>query len=164
MPARQGNTRNRPAIDSLLMPQVSLGGCRVNKMALMSRNKESGARGAPGRVDDTPHYQAFLSYSHHDSAHADWLHKAIERFAAPKGLVGRVTVNGAVPRSLTPIFRDRLVQPIGLGAVVVAVAEERLIMRGVIHPPRSAAGAGFPVTRHQGHLVHTAPPEIHLRH
>ncbi|MEO5578941.1 MAG: toll/interleukin-1 receptor domain-containing protein [Sphingomicrobium sp.] len=79
----------------------------MNKLALMSRDKQTGANGAPGRVDDTPHYQAFLSYSHHDSAQADWLHQAIERFAVPKGLVGRVTVNGTVPKSLTPIFRDR---------------------------------------------------------
>ena len=89
------------------MPQVSLGGCRVNKLALMSRNRESGASDATGRSGATPHYQAFLSYSHHDSDHADWLHKAIERFAIPKGLIGRVTVNGPVPRSLSPIFRDR---------------------------------------------------------
>ena len=76
-------------------------------MALMSRDKETGAGSGPGQADDTPHYQAFLSYSHVDSDHADWLHKAIERFAVPKGLVGRVTAYGAVPRSLTPIFRDR---------------------------------------------------------
>jgi len=79
----------------------------VNKLALMSRNRESGASDATGRSGATPHYQAFLSYSHHDSDHADWLHKAIERFAIPKGLIGRVTVNGPVPRSLSPIFRDR---------------------------------------------------------
>ena len=86
MPARQDDTRNRPAIDSLLMRQVSLWwGHRVNKIALMSRDKQTGARGAPGRVDDTPHYQAFLSYSHHDSAHADWLHKALERSSFPRG-------------------------------------------------------------------------------
>lgn len=79
----------------------------MNKLALMSRDKQTGANGAPGRPDDTPRYIAFLSYSHTDTADADWLHKAIERFAVPKGLVGRVTSNGAVPRSLSPIFRDR---------------------------------------------------------
>ena len=82
-------------------------GRSVNKLALMSRDKQTGANGAPGRPDDTPRYIAFLSYSHTDTVHADWLHKAIERFAVPKGLVGRITANGAVPSSLTPIFRDR---------------------------------------------------------
>ena len=90
------------------MPQVKIWwGRSVNKLALMSRDKQTGANGAPGRPDDTPRYIAFLSYSHTDTVHADWLHKAIERFAVPKGLVGRVTAYGAVPRSLTPIFRDR---------------------------------------------------------
>ncbi len=78
----------------------------MNKLALMSRDKPTGTRGGPGRADDS-HYQAFLSYSHIDSDQADWLHKAIERFAVPKSLVGRVTANGPVPKSLTPIFRDR---------------------------------------------------------
>ncbi|HEV2043198.1 MAG TPA: toll/interleukin-1 receptor domain-containing protein, partial [Sphingomicrobium sp.] len=76
-------------------------------MALMSRDKQAGTSGGPGRTDDTPRYCAFLSYSHADTAQADWLHKAIERFAVPKGLVGRVTANGAVPKNLSPIFRDR---------------------------------------------------------
>ena len=81
-------------------------------MALMSRGKETGAEGVRGLADDSHrpeahHYWAFLSYSHHDSADADWLHQAIERFTMPKGLVGRITANGAVPKKLTPIFRDR---------------------------------------------------------
>ena len=76
-------------------------------MALMSRDKETVGQGGSGRPSDTHRYWAFLSYSHADSAHADWLHKAIERFTVPKGLVGRVTANGAVPKSLSPTFRDR---------------------------------------------------------
>ena len=79
----------------------------MNKLALMSRDKLTGAASGPGRADGAQRYWAFLSYSHINSDQADWLHKAIERFAVPKGLVGRVTANGAVPRSLTPIFRDR---------------------------------------------------------
>ena len=79
----------------------------MNKSALMSRDKLTGAGGGPGRADDTPHYQAFLSYSHADSADADWLHKAIEHYGVPRNLVGRVTAAGAVPRKLSPIFRDR---------------------------------------------------------
>ena len=79
----------------------------MNKMALMSRGKETGGDADRGLADDTHRYWAFLSYSHADSSHADWLHQAIERFVVPKGLVGRITANGAVPKKLTPIFRDR---------------------------------------------------------
>ena len=97
----------------LLMPQMNLWwGRRVNEMALMARDKETGQSGGSGRSADTRavdahHYWAFLSYSHADNADADWLHQAIERFVMPKALVGRVTANGAVPKKLTPIFRDR---------------------------------------------------------
>jgi tetratricopeptide (TPR) repeat protein len=53
------------------------------------------------------HYFAFLSYSHVDSADADWLHRELERFRVPKSLAGRLTSNGVIPDRLTPIFRDR---------------------------------------------------------
>jgi tetratricopeptide (TPR) repeat protein len=76
-------------------------------MALMSSGKQSGPGGGPGPASDTHQYWAFLSYSHQDGAHADWLHKAIEHFTLPKGLAGRVTATGAVPSKLSPIFRDR---------------------------------------------------------
>ena len=79
----------------------------MNKMALMSRKQRTGASGVPGQPDDTQRYCAFLSYSHTDTSHADWLHTAIERFAVPRGLIGRVTGMGEVPRTLAPIFRDR---------------------------------------------------------
>ena len=52
-------------------------------------------------------YRAFISYSHRDKAWAGWLHKALETYAIPKRLVGKVTSSGAIPRRLTPIFRDR---------------------------------------------------------
>ncbi|MGN6155194.1 MAG: TIR domain-containing protein [Sphingomicrobium sp.] len=55
----------------------------------------------------THHYFAFLSYSHTDSAQADWLHKELERFRVPSTLAGRLTGNGVIPKRLTPIFRDR---------------------------------------------------------
>jgi tetratricopeptide (TPR) repeat protein len=53
------------------------------------------------------HYFAFLSYSHTDSAEADWLHREIERFRVPSALAGRLTANGVIPKRLSPIFRDR---------------------------------------------------------
>ena len=52
-------------------------------------------------------YMAFLSYSHHDEATASWLHEALEEFRVPPRLVGQLTELGAVPKRLTPIFRDR---------------------------------------------------------
>jgi len=53
-------------------------------------------------------YMAFLSYSHRDSAIADWLHEELEDFHVPARLVGRLTEHGPVPKRLAPIFRDRM--------------------------------------------------------
>ncbi len=50
---------------------------------------------------------AFLSYSHQDSAIADWLHESLEEFRVPPQLIGRLTDQGPVPKKLAPIFRDR---------------------------------------------------------
>lgn len=52
-------------------------------------------------------YKAFISYSHADEAHGEWLQRALEGFRAPPALVGKETAAGAIPRRLTPIFRDR---------------------------------------------------------
>lgn len=67
-------------------------------------------------------YFAFISYSHRDSAWADWLHKGIERYRPPKSLIGTQTMRGAVPKRLTPIFRDReeLPSATDLGALLTA--------------------------------------------
>jgi tetratricopeptide (TPR) repeat protein len=51
-------------------------------------------------------YFAFLSYSHKDEELADWLHRELEDFRVPSNLVGRLTENGAIPKRLTPVFRD----------------------------------------------------------
>ena len=51
-------------------------------------------------------YFAFLSYSHQDEDLAKWLQRKLEQFQVPASLVGRLTANGAIPRRLTPIFRD----------------------------------------------------------
>lgn len=58
-------------------------------------------------MDDAPAYWGFLSYSHRDTAWADWLHKALEGYRVPSTLVGRDIGLGAIPARLTPIFRDR---------------------------------------------------------
>jgi tetratricopeptide (TPR) repeat protein len=54
-----------------------------------------------------PLYRAFISYSHADRACAGWLHRVLEAYRVPSKLVGRETTAGAVPRRLTPIFKDR---------------------------------------------------------
>jgi len=67
-------------------------------------------------------YFAFISYSHRDSAWADWLHRGIERYRPPKALIGTDTIRGRVPKRLTPIFRDReeLPSATDLGALLTA--------------------------------------------
>jgi len=52
-------------------------------------------------------YWAFISYSHADEEWAKWLHKSIETYRVPRKLVGRETGNGALPKKLFPVFRDR---------------------------------------------------------
>jgi WD40 repeat protein len=52
-------------------------------------------------------YWAFISYSHRDERWARWLHESLERYRLPRGLVGRPTASGAVPKRLYPVFRDR---------------------------------------------------------
>ena len=52
-------------------------------------------------------YKAFISYSHADRRWAKWLHGALERYRAPKNLVGTQTSVGPIPPRLVPIFRDR---------------------------------------------------------
>jgi hypothetical protein len=62
-----------------------------------------------GRLGETVpiKYRAFLSYSHHDTRWAKWLHARLESFRIDKELVGRETPLGPVPKTLRPIFRDR---------------------------------------------------------
>jgi hypothetical protein len=52
-------------------------------------------------------YWAFISYSHADEEWAKWLHKSVETYRVPRKIVGRETANGAIPKRLFPIFRDR---------------------------------------------------------
>ncbi|MGE0179902.1 MAG: TIR domain-containing protein [Sphingomonas sp.] len=52
-------------------------------------------------------YWAFLSYSHRDRQSAEWLHRALEDYRVPKGMIGRSTPSGPVTRRLAPVFCDR---------------------------------------------------------
>lgn len=56
-------------------------------------------------MDSRPRYRAFISYSHHDRKAAEWLHRALEAYRAPRRLT--TTGGGVSTRRLTPIFRDR---------------------------------------------------------
>jgi tetratricopeptide (TPR) repeat protein len=76
-------------------------------------------------------YCAFLSYSHADDAHAEWLHRCLEQFRVPRALVGRVTARGAVPPALGTVFRDRqeLAASSDLGSAIRdAIAQSRALI------------------------------------
>lgn len=56
-------------------------------------------------MDSRQRYKAFISYSHRDRKAAEWLHRALETYRAPRALTkGRSGVSGG---ALRPIFRDR---------------------------------------------------------
>ena len=85
-------------------------------------------------------YWAFISYSDQDKAWGDWLHKALETYRVPKRLVGRASRDGAVPKRLFPIFRDRaeLSASSDLGSDIHAsLKESRYLI--VICSPESAS-------------------------
>jgi len=52
-------------------------------------------------------YKAFITYSHKDKKWGDWLHRALETYRVPYGLVGKETQYGPIPKRLFPVFRDR---------------------------------------------------------
>ncbi len=59
-----------------------------------------------GGVGGEGRYAAFISYSHADMKVARWLHRAIENYRVPSGLVGTAGDRGPIPARLRPIFRD----------------------------------------------------------
>ncbi len=69
-------------------------------------------------------YKAFISYSWADAAWGNWLHKALETYRTPKGLVGRDSKLGPVPARLHPLFKDREEQ--AAGANIGASLDEAL--------------------------------------
>jgi tetratricopeptide (TPR) repeat protein len=88
----------------------------------------------------TPHkYRAFISYSHGDEKWARWLHRSLETYRLPKGVVGRETAFGTVPSRFNPVFRDReeLATATNLGATLVAALEQSACQI-VICSPKSA--------------------------
>ena len=76
------------------------------RLPAFDRAPEAHAAEVPRTPRLRTRYYAFLSYSHRDKDHADWLHRELERFRVPRSLAGTLTANGVVPRRLSPIFRD----------------------------------------------------------
>jgi tetratricopeptide (TPR) repeat protein len=79
------------------------------KLARLPANDHApeAVRVSPRRVSrPKPRYFAFLSYSHKDEELAEWLHAELEDFRVPSILVGKLTEHGAIPKRLTPVFRD----------------------------------------------------------
>lgn len=56
-------------------------------------------------MDSRQRYKAFISYSHHDRKAAEWLHRSLETYRAPRKL--SKGAEDAVSRDLRPIFRDK---------------------------------------------------------
>jgi tetratricopeptide (TPR) repeat protein len=84
-------------------------------------------------------YKAFISYSHSDEKWASWLHKALEAYRPPKGLVGHETPYGPVPERFAPVFRDReeLATATSLGDTLTQALEDSACQI-VICSPRAA--------------------------
>ena len=88
---------------------------------------------------NTHTFFAFISYSHGDKRWAEWLHRSLETYRIPARLVGQTTSQGAIPKRLSPIFRDRdeLASATDLGRTVNAALEQSANLI-VICSPRSA--------------------------
>ncbi len=61
----------------------------------------------PDGQESTPHYWAFISYSHADERWGRWLHKALERYRVPRRVADDASDDTPTPRRLKPIFRDK---------------------------------------------------------
>src|SRR5690349_10126557 len=91
-------------------------------------------------ADDSYKYWAFISYSHGDAKWGDWLHSALETYRLPSRLIRQAKPEGAVPRRIFPVFRDReeLASSSSLGEEIEnALRASRALI--VICSPRAAA-------------------------
>ncbi len=57
-------------------------------------------------TQDLYKYRAFISYSRNDVEYASILHRRLEAWRVPSGLVGQPSPTGVITRRLGPIFRD----------------------------------------------------------
>ncbi len=87
-------------------------------------------------TDTENKYRAFLSYSHADKTWADWLHKTLESYVVPNGLVGLETSAGSIPKRLFPIFRDReeLPSSADLGGQIETALRQSLFLIVICSP------------------------------
>jgi tetratricopeptide (TPR) repeat protein len=52
-------------------------------------------------------YRVFISYSHTDNRWARWLHRSLESYKPPRGVVIEDVLTEGRPKPLSPVFRDR---------------------------------------------------------
>jgi hypothetical protein len=62
---------------------------------------------ASARLDETPGFRAFVSYSHADTVAARRLQRRLETYRVPRRLADRVAPMGAAQGRVGPVFRDR---------------------------------------------------------
>ncbi len=85
----------------------------------------------PPAIEPGYKYWAFISYSTRDGGAAQILLRKLETYRVPARLVGKIGRDGAVPRRLYPIFRDREELPTSadLGAAIAeALAASRFLI------------------------------------
>lgn len=86
-------------------------------------------------------YCAFVSYSHHDAAWAEWVHSLIERHRVPRELVGQSTSKGLIQGRLGKVFIDRLELVAGALDEQITAALTQSDHLIVICSPKSRASA-----------------------
>jgi WD40 repeat protein len=82
--------------------EAEAGGLNRLKEVIAHAADETREQAAPHRYK----FKAFISYKHEDAHFAKWLHRSLERYRVPKGLVHKITEFGEVPRQLGRVFRD----------------------------------------------------------
>ncbi|NND81860.1 MAG: TIR domain-containing protein [Gammaproteobacteria bacterium] len=87
-------------------------------------------------MNNSNKYWAFISYSHRDKGWGDWLHKSLERYKVPKKLVGQMGRDGAIPKRVFPVFRDREELPTSadLGSNIEAALQQSRFLIVICSP------------------------------
>jgi hypothetical protein len=98
-----------------------------------------------------------MSYSHHDTAWAKWLHKALEDYRIDKDLVGRETPAGLVPKTLRPIFRDR--EDFSGGTTLTAATVAALDASAAVLVLCSTVSASRPAVNEEVRLFRSRHPD-----
>ena len=93
----------------------------------------------PGESDSSARvwrYAAFISYSHNDRKWAEWLHRGIETYRIPKGLLSELQADGLVAPALRPVFLDRSELPSSsdLAASIRTALEESAFLIVICSP------------------------------